>query len=358
MSDAKDLASNSLPDGYAEFLNDLKDEIRKTQVRAGLAVNHELIMLYWQIGRAILANQEGKGWGAKIIDRLSSDLKHAFPDLKGFSKRNLQYMRALAEAWTDIQIVQRAVAQIPWSHNCIILEKIQASEERLFYIQQTVEGGWSRDVLAHQIESRFYQRTGKADTNFAVTLPAPQSDLARQILKDPYNFDFLALGKAAQERDLERGLLEHIREFLLELGSGFAFVGSQYPLVVANRDFYLDLLFYHLKLRCYVVIDLKVGEFEPDFAGKMNFYLSAVDDLLRHEDDKPSIGIILCRTKDKTIVEYALRNTSTPIGVSVYQLTEALPDRIKGSVPTIEELEAELQHLPASDATEDNSKKS
>jgi len=337
---------------YADFLAKLKERIRTAQVKAALAVNRELVLLYWEIGREIVSNQQVQGWGAKIIDQLAADLRRAFPDVKGFSRRNLHYMRTFAQAWPDERFVQQVAAQIPWFHNCVLLDKVQSVEERTWYIQQTIENGWSRDILVQQIESRLYHRVGQADTNFANTLPAPQSDLARQILKDPYNFDFLSLGQQAQERDVERGLLEHIREFLLELGAGFAFVGSQYPLEVSKRDFYIDLLFYHLKLRCYVVIDLKVGEFEPEFASKMNFYLSAVDDLLRHPDDKASIGIILCKTKDKTIVEYALRNTTTPIGVSVYHLNEALPEQLKHSLPTIEQLEAELNTAAAATVVE------
>lgn len=330
------------PEGYLELLNQLKERIRGAQLRAGLAVNRELVLLYWQLGREILVRQDQRGWGAKVIDRLANDLRRAFPEMKGFSVRNLRYARAFAEAWPDEQIVQQLVAQIPWGHNVRILDYLKDPAEREWYIRQTIQHGWSRDILVHQIEGQLYQRQGQADTNFSLTLPPPQSDLARQVLKDPYNFDFLSLDQAAQERDLEKALVTHIREFLLELGAGFAFVGSQYPLEVDGRDFYIDLLFYHLKLRRYVVIDLKVGDFEPDFVGKMNFYLSAVDDLLCHEDDQSSIGIILCKSKSKTVVEYALRNSNTPIGVAIYNLTAALPDQVKGNLPTIEELEAEL----------------
>ena len=339
---ADEALANVIPEGYLELLNELKEQIRSAQLRAGLAVNRELVLLYWQLGREILARQHRRGWGAKVIDRLANDLRRAFPEMKGFSVRNLRYARAFAEAWPDEQIVQQLVAQIPWGHNVRLLDYLKDPAEREWYIRQTIQHGWSRDILVHQIEGQLYRRQGQADTNFSLTLPPPQSDLARQVLKDPYNFDFLSLGQPAQERDLEKALVTHIREFLLELGAGFAFVGSQYPLEVDGRDFYIDLLFYHLKLRRYVVIDLKVGDFEPDFVGKMNFYLSAVDDLLRHEDDQSSIGIILCKTKSKTVAEYALRNSSTPIGVAIYNLTAALPDQVKGNLPTIEELEAEL----------------
>jgi predicted nuclease of restriction endonuclease-like (RecB) superfamily len=336
----RDLTPN--PETYGQFIRELKDRIRDAQMRAALAVNKELVLLYWQIGRDVLRLQETHGWGAKVIDQMSADLRHDFPEMKGFSPRNIKYMRAFAEAWPDEQIVQQAVAQIPWGHNVRLLEYIKNVEERLWYVRQAIENGWSRNVLVLQIESGLYRRQGKAITNFSRNLPAPQSDLVQQIIKDPYNFDFLTLETDAHERDLERGLIEHIREFLLELGVGFAFVGSQYHLEVGEQDFYIDLLFYHLRLRCYVVIDLKVTEFQPEFAGKMNFYLSAVDDMLRHPDDQPSIGIILCKKKNKVVAEYALRDTSKPIGVSAFRLTETLPETFKSSLPTVEDLEEEL----------------
>jgi len=332
-----------LPAGYAAILADLKDQIRSARLKAGLAVNRELVLLYWRIGRQILTQQHEEGWGSKVIDRLSLDLMREFPEMKGLSSRNLKYMRAFYEAYSEETIVQQLAAQIPWFHNCVLLDKVKRPEERVWYIRQNISHGWSRNVLVHQIESGLYERQGQALTNFDRTLPAPQSELARQILKDPYNFDFLTLGKEAQERDLEAALLTHLREFLLELGVGFAFVGSQYHLEVGDRDFYIDLLFYHLNLRCYVVIDLKVTEFQPEFAGKMNFYLSAVDDILRHAEDGPSIGIVLCKEKNRVIVEYALKNINKPLGVADYQLSTALPENLKGSLPSIEELEAELE---------------
>lgn len=331
-----------VPADYEAFLAELKERIGAAQVRAAVSVNRELVLLYWQIGRDILARQAGQGWGAAVIDRLSADLRHAFPEMKGFSVRNLKYMRALAAAWPDEAIVQQAVAQIPWGHNVRLLDKVDDPELRLWYVRKSLEHGWSRDVLLHQIETGLHRRQGAAASNFERTLPAPQSDLAQQLLKDPYNFDFLTLGSERHERDLHRGLLAHLREFLLELGVGFAFVGSQYPLTVGSSDFYLDLLFYHLHLRCFVVIELKVGDFEPEYAGKLNFYLSAVDDLVRHADDQPSIGILLCRTPDRMVVEYALRDVGKPIGVATYQLVEALPEELAGRLPTVEELEAEL----------------
>ena len=334
---------NRLPPGYAEFLADLKERIRRARIKAALSANRELILLYWEIGRMILEWQKKEGWGSKVIDRLAQDLRREFPDIKGFSARNLKYMRAFAEAYPDKKFVQQVAAQIPWFHHCTLLDKVKDPAERIWYIQQTIEHGWSRNVLVHQIESGLYHRKGKAITNFDRTLPAPQSDLAREVLKDPYVFDFLGLTEDIRERELERQLIVRIRDFLLELGVGFAFVGSQVHLEVGGEDFYLDLLFYHLKLRCYVVIELKTGEFKPEYAGKMNFYLSAVDDLLRHPDDRPSIGIILCKSKNKVIVEYALRDITKPIGVSSYRLTRALPEELKESLPGVEELKRELE---------------
>jgi predicted nuclease of restriction endonuclease-like (RecB) superfamily len=334
--------SVELPANYAVLLTSLRERIRSAQVRAALAVNRELMLLYWQIGREILEQQTARGWGSKVIDRLSQDLRQAFPEMKGFSPRNLKYMRAFAEAWPDEAFVQQVAAQIPWFHNCVLLDKLATSAEREWYARKAIENGWSRNILVHQIDSRLHLRVGEAQTNFARTLPPPQSELAQQVLKDPYTFDFLGLGEEAQERNLERALIEHLRAFLLELGLGFAFVGSQYHLEVGGQDFYLDLLFYHFRLRCFVAFDLKIGEFQPEYAGKMNFYLSALDEILRGALDQPSIGVILCRAKNRVIVEYALRDLSKPIGVSAYQLTQALPEALKGSLPTIETLEAEL----------------
>jgi predicted nuclease of restriction endonuclease-like (RecB) superfamily len=334
--------SLSLPTNYKVLLDALRERIRSAQVRAALSVNRELVLLYWQIGREILIQQDAQGWGARVIDRLSQDLRQAFPGMKGFSARNLKYMRAFADAWPDEQFVQQVAAQMPWFHNCVLLDKLSAPDEREWYARKTIENGWSRSILVHQIDTNLRQRLGSAQSNFERTLPAPQSELAQQLLKDPYTFDFLGLGEEAHERDLELALIEHLRAFLLELGMGFAFVGNQYHLEVGGQDFYLDLLFYHFRLRCFVAIDLKIGAFQPEDAGKMNFYLSAVDDLLRGEQDQPAIGLILCREKNRVIVEYALRDLSKPIGVSAYQLTRALPAELKGSLPTIEELEAEL----------------
>jgi predicted nuclease of restriction endonuclease-like (RecB) superfamily len=330
--------------GYEPVLAELEERIRTAQLRAAIAVNHELVHLYWQIGRDILVRQKEHGWGAKVIDRLSSDLRLEFPATEGFSPRNLKYMRAFAEAWPDPRIVQEALAQITWYHNLALLEKVKRRDERLWYARKIVESGWSRNVLVHWIESGLYGRQGKAQTNFEKTLPSLQSDLARETLKDPYKFGFLLMEDEAQEKELEEGLLAHIRKFLVELGAGFAFVGQQVRIEVGGEDFFIDLLFYHLKLRCYVIIDLKTTAFRPEYAGKMNFYLSAVDDLMRHPDDKPSIGIILCKSKNKVVAEYALRDLSKPVGISSYvtKLVGSLPEEFRGSLPGPHEFEAEL----------------
>ena len=325
---------------YKTFIFELKDRIRSAQVKAALAVNRELVLLYWQIGREILSSQEQEGWGTKVIARLAKDLKSEFPEMTGLSKRNLVYMQSFAESYPDESIVQQLVAQIPWGHNVRLLDKVKDYDERLWYIQQTIENGWSRAVLEHQIGSKLFQRQGKAVTNFEAALPKPQSDLAQQLLKSPYNFDFLTLRQGALERELEAGLVNHIRDFLIELGVGFAFLGSQYAITVDEKEYRIDLLFYHTQLRCYVVIDLKMTEFEPEYAGKMNFYVSAIDDTLRRGDDQPTIGIVLCKTKRRTTAEYALRNVSTPIAISTHQLPGRLT-RTASIYPASEEMEIE-----------------
>ena len=336
----------TLPDtndhSYQTWLTDLKERVKRAQLKAALAVNAELIKLYWQIGKSILEKQAELGWGSGVIKQLSRDLRKAFPDMKGLSQRNLEYMRRLAEFYPDEAIAQQLVAQIPWGHNMRILDKVKDHDQRLWYIQKTIENGWSRNILEMQIETDLYHRQGKAISNFDQTLPALQSDLARQTLKDPYNFEFLGIAEDALEREVEKASLEHIRDFLLELGRGFAFVGSQYPLDIGGEDFYLDLLFYHTQLRCYVVIDLKNGKFKPEYAGKMNFYLNVIDDVLKHPDDQPSIGLILCKDKNEIVAAYSLKGLAKPMGVSEYQLTETLPSEFKGKLPTMEELEQEL----------------
>lgn len=328
---------------YKQLLEQLKTDIRTAQIKAALSVNRELVLLYWRIGKSILEKQKQLGWGAKVVEQISRDLKLEFPTMKGFSRTNLLYMRSFADSYADEQFVQQVAGQIPWFHNCVILDKVKDSKEREFYIRKTIENGWSRNVLEIQIETGLHLRQGKAVTNFELTLPKPQSDLAREIFKSPYNFDFLGLGDEARERDIEQAMMRHIRDYLLELGVGFAFVGNQYRLEVAGDEFFIDQLFYHLKLRCYVVLELKAGKFQPEYLGKLNFYLSAVDETLREAGDQPSVGLILCREQNETVVEYALRDMSKPIGVSAYELTKILPENLRGNLPTIEEIEAELE---------------
>lgn len=330
---------------YANWLADLKQRIQSAQLRATLSVNRELVLLYWQIGHDILERQQAQGWGAKVIDQLAKDLTIAFPDMKGFSRRNLLYMRSFAEKWPGLEFVQQAVAQIPWGHNILIISKCASEAEARFYIEQTLEQGWSRDVLALQLKSNLHARAGKAVTNFSRTLPLPQSDLAQQTLKDPYTFDFMAMTAPYNELDVERQLTQHITQFLLELGKGFAFIGRQYHLEIAGNDYYIDLLFYHVTLKCYVVVELKNRKFIPEYAGKLNFYLSAVDTMLKRDDDQPTIGLLLCRDKNNIEVEFSLRDMNKPMGVSEYTLVEALPDNLKGALPTVEEIESDLQQL-------------
>lgn len=350
---------SELPAGYGELLSDLKTRIAAARVKAALAVNRELIDLYWHIGRSIVQRQRDEGWGKAVVDRLAGDLRGAFPGVGGFSRQNIWKMRGFYLAWTEeVTILSQpvreldgtnlpqAVAEIPWGHNTELLFKLKDPARRLWYARKTIEHGWSRSILISQIESNLYGRSGKAINNFDRTLPPPQSDLAGEILKDPYNFDFLTLADDAHERDVERGLLEHLKRFFLELGTGFAFVGQQYHLQVGGRDFYLDLLFYHLKLRAYVVIDLKHRDFEPEFAGKMNFYLSAADDLIRDaRHDGPSVGLPLCKSRDRLVVEYALRDTAKPIGVAEYHTGRTLPEPMKHVLPSPEQLEAELSKV-------------
>lgn len=332
------------PRSYAVLLSEIKERIRTARLRMVMAANASMVLLYWDIGRLILDRQEEEGWGAKVIDRLSSDLRGAFPDMQGLSPRNLKYMRAFATAWPDLEFVQRVVAQIPWRSNIALLDKLDDSAVRQWYAYKTIEQGWSQPVLCFQIEARLHERQGKAVTNFGATLPPAESDMAAQIFKDPYLFDFLGTADPRREREVEQALIDQIQRFLLELGAGFAFVGRQVHLEFASHDFYLDLLFYHLKLRCFVVVELKAVPFDPGFVGTMNMYLSAVDDLLRHPDDKPSIGLLLCRSKSKLIVEYALRGFKKPIGVADWEtrLVKRLPKELRGSLPTVEEIETEL----------------
>ncbi|MCK5690847.1 DUF1016 family protein [Myxococcota bacterium] len=335
---------HELPDGYAAVLGELKKRIQTERLRITLSANSSMVLLYWDIGRVILERQDDQGWGAKIIDRISHDLKTSFPEMTGFSPRNLKYMRKFAASWPDRAIVQRTVAQIPWRSNLTLLDKLKDSKQRLWYAQKTIELGLSKDMLAIQIESHLHEREGQAVNNFEAALPPADSDMATQVFKDPYLFDFLGTADPRKEREVEQALVDHIQRFLLELGSGFSFVGKQVLLEVGDSDFYADLLFYHLKLRCFVVVELKAVPFDPGFVGQLNLYLSAVDDLMRHPDDKPTIGLLLWKSKDRVVVEYALDGFNKPIGVAEWEneIAKSLPEEVKGSLPTIEEIEAEL----------------
>ncbi|WP_028315958.1 PDDEXK nuclease domain-containing protein [Desulfatibacillum aliphaticivorans] len=342
MSD-KPVSLTTPPIGYADWLADLKARIHAAQQRAALAVNSELVTLYWQIGRDILARQAEQGWGSKVIDRLAQDLRKAFPDMKGFSPRNLKYMRAFAEAWPEFEFVQEVLAQLPWYHQLALLDKLKAADERRWYARKAIENNWSRNVLVMQIEARLLERQGKAVTNFEQRLPKPDSDLARESLKDPYRFDFLGLTEEAQEREVESALVRHVTKFLLELGAGFAFVGRQVLLNVGGEEFFLDLLFYHLKLRCYVVIELKASKFKPEHLGQLGFYLTAVDRQIKDEQDSPAIGLLLCKSKNKVVAEYALGDKTQPMGIAEYSLMESLPEPLQASLPSIEQIEKELE---------------
>lgn len=335
---------------YTNWITEVKAKLRTVQTKAVLAVNSILIEFYWDLGKAI-AEKENV-WGSKLIEQISKDLQAEFPEMKGLSLSNLKYCKRFYVFYQPLisqqpvdQFMQQAVAQIPWGHNILIFTKSSSIEEATFYISATIENGWSRDVLALQIKSQLYQRKGKAVSNFKHTLPQPLSDLAQQTLKDPYVFDFLTLSKPFHEKDIEKQLIAHITRFLLELGKGFAFIGQQYHLAVGETDYYIDLLFYHTKLKCYVVIELKNTKFIPEYAGKLNFYLSAVDSMVKQEDDKPTIGILLCRDKNNIETEFALRDVNKPMGVSEFQLTEILPDNLKSSLPSIEEIENELKKI-------------
>ena len=372
---------------YKNWLIDIKTRIKQTQIKAAFKVNVELIRLYWDLGAEIVEKQLNSQWGDTVIRQLSLDLKEEFPDIQGFSERNLLYAKQLYSFYNQQVIItqqvvaqlpdnqnlivqqpvgqlpatadkilqqpvavlpsitQQLVAQIPWGHNLLIITKCKTIAEAAFYINKTVQNGWSRSILAHHIELNLYGREGKAITNFANTLPAPQSDLAMQALKDPYIFGLMSLTEKHNERELEDALTENITKFLLELGAGFAYVGRQVPLNIDDTDYLVDLLFYHLKLRCFVVIELKTVKFVPETAGKISFYLSAIDDLMRHPSDNPTIGLIICKDKNTLIAEYALRGINQPIGISEYQLTKIFPEHFKGSLPSIEEIEEELKNL-------------
>jgi len=332
---------------YKTFLKEIKSRITSSQIKAAIAVNEELLRLYWDLAQMILVKQEASSWGDGLLAQIGADLKSEFPDMKGFSLTNLKYMKQWYIFWTtQTSISQQVVDQlfkIPWGHHIAIMTKIKNSEEAIFYLQKTVEHSYSRSVLIHQIENKLYGREGKAITNFSMTLPAPNSDLAHQTLKDPYIFDFLNMREDYDERELESSLVAHVTKFLLEFGAGFSYIGRQYKLDIADEEFFIDLLFYHVRLHCYVVVELKTGKFKPEYAGKLSFYVSAVDGILKSEYDNPTIGILICKSKNDTVVEYALRDINKPIGVSEYALTKSLPNEFKSSLPTIEEIEVELR---------------
>lgn len=340
MSEKLDIPA--IPTGYADWLRQLKGDITRAQQRAALSVNAELVQLYGRIGRDILQRQEAQGWGAKIIERLAHDLKDAFPDMRGFSSRNLKYMAFFAQHCPDGQFGQQPAAQLPWFHIVILLTKLDNAADREWYATQAVRQGWSRMTLELNIKNRLRQRQGSAVTNFEARLPAADSASAIDTLKDPYLFDFLGLGDGAHEREIEQGLIRHITRFLLELGAGFAFVGRQFRLEVAGDEFFIDLLFYHTRLKCYVVVELKATAFKPEHAGQLNFYLAAVDAQIKAEDDKPTIGLLLCKKHNRLVAEYALSGIDKPIGVSEYQLLRDLPADLGSSLPSIEDIEREL----------------
>ncbi|MGD1008016.1 MAG: PDDEXK nuclease domain-containing protein [Ignavibacteriaceae bacterium] len=366
---------SDLPTKYQDIVNGLKEKIRQARINAVYTVNAQLLAIYWEIGKTILEQQQAEGWGTKVIDRLSQDLRTEFPDMKGLNIRNIKYMRAFAEAYpnfsnlsevqvnksvmrsneivqvplaqltksTDTQIMQAALAQLSWYHHITILDKVKDPKDRLFYIQKTIENGWSRDVMVHQIEGELHKRQGQITNNFQNTISPPHSELVQQVFKDPYKFEFIYLGKEATERDLEDALTNQITKFLLELGQGFAFIGRQYKMNLGEKEYFFDLLFYHTRLKRYIVIELKIDEFKPEYKGKIELYLTLADEQLKQTGDEASIGIILCKNKDKLVVEYALRNSNMPIGVAEYKILEKLPAEIRGELPTVEQLETEME---------------
>ena len=326
---------------YLAIVEQVKREIKTAQYQASVHVNAELILLYHSIGTVI---NEHKAWGNKFIENLAADIRREFPASKGYSVRNLKYMAKFAQTYPDREFVQQVVAQIPWGHNLVLVDKVSEPEERRWYLATCQKNGWSRSVLIHQIESGLYQRQVLADkvSNFERRLPSPQSELAVQTMKDPYIFDFIPFQEDMVERDIEQALVRDVTKFLLELGTGFAFLGNQYHLNVGGDDFYIDLLFYNLNLRCYVVIELKTGEFKPEYAGQLNFYLSAVDGILKQEQDNPSIGLLLCKSKNDLVAEYSLKDMSKPIGVSAYQVTSNLPEELGKQLPSIEDIQKRI----------------
>jgi predicted nuclease of restriction endonuclease-like (RecB) superfamily len=344
---------------YSNLMETLKKKIRNSQLKAAVSVNREMIQLYWSIGAEILLKQTEYSWGNGVVNKIARDLQNSFPGIEGFSPRNIWRMRAFYKAYSDFSIVPQAVAEltmygmpavleaIPWGHNTVLLEKLDSLEERFWYASMVIEEGWSRKALEDAINSKYFNRYGKAITNFKERLPEIQSQLAQEVLKDPYNFDFLELKEGYKERELEQGLIDQIQKFLIELGQGFAFVSRQYHLEVEGDDYYIDLLFYHLMLRCYCVVEIKTTDFKPEYAGKMNFYLSVVDELVKSDMDNPSIGLILCKTKKQCTAEYTLRDMNKPMGVSQYEgiVTKSLPQRFQNALPSVEEIETKLERV-------------
>lgn len=337
--------SLQLDKNYKDFLTGIKDRLRAAQIRASLAVNSEVIKFYWELGNDIIEKQKAFKWGERFLEQFSQDMRQEFPEMQGFSVTTLKRMRLFARGYPDFQKGAQPVHQLPWGHIVLLLHKISDRNRRDWYAQQVIENGWSRPVLEMQIESGLYERQGIAgnkSSNYKEHLPPAQSDLANNILKDPYNFDFLTIQGKARERAIEDALVTHVRDFLLELGQGFAFVGSQVPLTFDDQEFFIDLLFYHLNLRAFVVVELKSGKFKPEHTGQLGFYLAVVDDLMRKEGDNQTIGILLCKSKNKVVAEYALRGMKAPIGISQYELSKALPNELKTSLPSIEQIEAKL----------------
>ena len=333
-----------MPDWYPELLASVANQINTGRFRAVSAANQELVRSYWSIGHELLARESDEGWGSKVVTRLSTDLRDQFPEARGFSPRNLRYMKTFAAAWPDISMLQTVSATLPWSHHVLLLEKLNTPEERLWYMACAIDEGWSHSVLGHQIESRLRERSGKAITNFKATLPPSDSDLAQQSFKDPYVFDFVSMTGKRNERELEGQLVVHVEKFLLELGQGFAFVGRQVRLTIGDDEFFTDLLFYNFKLRCFVVVELKATAFKPEYLGQINMYMSAVDDLLAHADDQPTIGLLLCKTKNNVVAEYSLQGFSKPIGIAEWEseIVASLPEKFAATLPSISEIEAEL----------------
>ena len=358
---------------YNSFLLQIKEQIKTSQQKAISSVNTQMLILYFNIGKLIDQKQKKLGWGAKVIDKLSLDIKNELPQIKGFSGRNIKLMVMFYREYKDMfEFVQLSVAQssdlkmpqavaqignlifqIPWTHNILLIQKVKDKITRSWYVRKTIENGWSKNVLVHMIDGKLHNREAKLTSNFKQILPKNDSDLVQQSFKDPYIFDFLTMEEPFRERELELNLVKNMQKFLLELGQGFAFVGRQYKLEVGDDEFYIDLLFYHLKLRCFIVIELKKGKFKPEYSGQVNFYCSVVDDILANNEDKPTIGLILCQEKNEIIAEYSLKTTTQPIGISEYQLTQVLPENLKSSLPSIEEIEAELGEIDESVGTKE-----